>query len=533
MVRLGAVLLFVGCIPALAVAQLSSQLVLTSADPAPGFSGGLTYRSFFAPSINANGQLLVSGFPPVSAPNSAIWRGTPGNIQLVAKAGDPVPGAPGLTFESTYFHGMINDNGEVAFFGVFTGASFPNNQGVIMGTPGNLQTLARPPLPAAGQPAGVNYSQMFSVGSFSNAGVMYQAVLSGTPNTSATFAGGGTVPHGTILQINQPAPGISGAFLNFRQIINYTNSGRLALHSTTTVSGGGAGPTGIWQGLPASLTLAARTGTSAPGVSGATFSSLNVPWSSHDGNSMVFSGVMSGAGINAFNSSALWVGAPGSLTMVARQGNQAAGFAAGITYDTLVTSVNLRHSNVGLALDGFVSGVGISSANNEALWISQGSTMNLAVRESQQMPGGPNGVLFGSFNTANNMSMNSDGYLAFQSSLTGTGVNSTNNDSIWVGGPNGELLFIARTGDTINAGSLGMRTISALSIGPAGLSDGDLLAWKADFTDGSSAIYVTAIPEPSTVVLSLVSIGLMAGYGYRRYRVRRQLVDCDVTVEEG
>lgn len=494
-----------------AAQQLTSQLVVSSTDQAPGHAAGLTYRVFFAPAINANGQLAIAGFPATSGSNSAIWVGAPGNIQLVAKTGDAVPGAAGLTFSSTYFNYGINDNGQVAFFAELTGASFPNNRAVVVGTPSGLQVLARPPGAAAGQPGGVTYQQLFSVDSVSNAGVMYGAVLAGTPNTSATFVGGGTQPHQAVLQINQALPGISGATLNFPQVINYTNSGKFALHASTFAAGGGAGPTGIWLGPPSDLALAARTGGAAPGVTGATFSTLNVPWASQDGSKLAFTGVMNG--VPSSTTSGLWVGAPGSLQLAAREGSQAAGFGTGVRYDTIVAGTQMRFSDVGVALDGFVTGTGISSTNNEAVWISTGAAMQLVAREGQQLPGGPAGVLLGSFNTGNNMSMNRNGLLAMEATLTGTGVTGSNNDVLLVARPDGTLEVVARSGDVMDLGSLGLKTISGVVLSPGGMGDGNLLAWKADFTDGTSAIFVTPVPEPGLVLV--VAAGFLA---WRRAR---------------
>jgi hypothetical protein len=109
--------------------------------------------------------------------------------------------------------------------------------------------------------------------------------------------------------------------------------------------------------------------------------------------------------------------------------------------------------------------------------------------------------------------LNNAGQIAIRGGLYGSGVDSTNNDGIWATDRTGALQLIARRGDPLEVAPGDFRTISGLNfVGNTGTSDGrpshfnnlGQLAFSAEFTDGSSGIFVSnrvAIPEPATALL--------------------------------
>jgi hypothetical protein len=110
------------------------QLVASSQTAAPGVVGS-DFRSFVEPVMNNAGQVAfeadLTGFV------ESLWRGTPGNLQVLLREGDPAPvGVPGAVFvgSDTFSKVRFNDAGELAFVGQFFYAGVPpnNNTGLFV-----------------------------------------------------------------------------------------------------------------------------------------------------------------------------------------------------------------------------------------------------------------------------------------------------------------------------------------------------------------------------------------------------------------
>ena len=78
------------------LAQVPVTLVAREGDPAPGAGDGVVFENLFAPSINNANEVLfaavLSGTGVASDNKDGIWTGPPGNLQLLARDGDPAPG---------------------------------------------------------------------------------------------------------------------------------------------------------------------------------------------------------------------------------------------------------------------------------------------------------------------------------------------------------------------------------------------------------------------------------------------------------
>jgi hypothetical protein len=91
--------------------------------PAPGVPTGIFWQDFHSPEINAGGRLavhaLVNGPGTNGQNNSGIWaEDAAGNLQLIAREGDPIPGGGGLVFGGSgdvFSEVAINARGQVAF----------------------------------------------------------------------------------------------------------------------------------------------------------------------------------------------------------------------------------------------------------------------------------------------------------------------------------------------------------------------------------------------------------------------------------
>src|SRR5688500_16355367 len=116
-----------------------------------------------------------------------------------------------------------------------------------------------------------------------------------------------------------------------------TNNGRYAFHAVFAQGTGSvtaANDTGLLSGTLSSpnLQLVAREGSAAPGTTGV-FTSLDGVLLHEDGNVAFRASLLSGTGgVTVNDDSGLWTGLSSSPTLLAREGSQAGGLAAGVNY---------------------------------------------------------------------------------------------------------------------------------------------------------------------------------------------------------
>jgi hypothetical protein len=168
---------------------------------------------------------------------------------------------------------------------------------------------------------------------------------------------------------------------------------------------------------------------------------------------------------------------------------------------------------------------------NSGIWVERGGTLAPLVMTSNAAPGLGAGAKFSGFGTP---TINADGRVAFWASLLDGegGVTQDNDTGIWVQDRAGNLRLVALEGQQLDVDSgagLDMRTISSLTFGPdvtyffgegSGNEDGrpshfnnhGRLTFWAEFTDGSSGVFVTTVPEPATqLMMALAWLAAFAG----------------------
>ena len=117
-----------------------------------------------------------------------------------------------------------------------------------------------------------------------------------------------------------------------------------------------------------------------------------------------FQAPLSGPGIDDSNSESIWSEGSGTLKLVARDGDPAPGFPAGVTFgpDTGVpgergsfgTIVNINSAGQTL-FDAKIAGPGIDFENDDVLWSEGSGTLAALAIERMHPPGGPAGSEFG------------------------------------------------------------------------------------------------------------------------------------------
>lgn len=323
-------------------------LLARDGDQAPGTLPGVIFGrvsgffSFSSPSLNMTGESAFLGYldgPDVVSPGneSGLWIGSPGNLSLLARAGDPAPGmAAGVTYAS-FAAPSVNEASQVVFGAALRGpgVTAENREGIFRGDSNNLGLVVRTGNLAPG--AGANFSWLSALTINSTGECAFFAKIAGAGVTSANdfglwFVASATV--GLVAREGDPAPGAAAGvtFLNFgagtstavRQTPRINSQGETAFLAFVTGPGITTGnDSGIWMGEPGSMRRIVAEGDTAPDLSdGALFGDIQEgPIAMNDRGEVVFFNRLAGPGVTTANDGSLWfVDAQGGLTLILREG---------------------------------------------------------------------------------------------------------------------------------------------------------------------------------------------------------------------
>ena len=302
-------------------------------------------------------------------------------------------------------------------------------------------------------------------------------------------------------------PGLAGKLFSTFTGPALNDSGWAAYRAV--ISGSGVLPatnTGIWVDSGTASALLARTGNAAPGVTGGIFASLGDAALSSSART-AFYGTLTGKLISSTNNSAIWTNAFGALAKVARTGDAAAGCPAGATFASF-GKLTLPKLGGPIFLANLTVGPGaVTTANNQGIWVANGVGLNkLLVRKGVPVKIGtltktiktlsafttPTGqgrqfsdtgtlvclaaytdgtqsilkvsklgvltavawnknlapqIASSVFISFGNPVIDSTDFTAFQATVAGAGVSTTNNSGIWADAGKG-LALVTRTGTT-------------------------------------------------------------------------------------
>src|SRR5688500_13315853 len=97
-------------------------------------------------------------------------------------------------------------------------------------------------------------------------------------------------------------------------------------------------------------------------------------------------GTVLGTGISGANNSGIWSGAPGALTLVAREGVSAPGTESGVAFsgfgDPLINAAGQ------IAFLGYLRGTSLAYTKDSGIWMGTSSSVSLIAREGSAAPGG-------------------------------------------------------------------------------------------------------------------------------------------------
>jgi hypothetical protein len=244
---------------------------------------------------------------------------------------------------------------------------------------------------------------------------------------------------------------------------------------------------------------------------------------------VTFNGWLSGPDVTAANDNGIWSDVSGSLSLVVRAGDHAPGTPSGVAFQE-ISDTNVFFNGSGkIAFAAGLTGAGADATNSYGIWSNRSGAFGPVMREGDSAPG-VNGKVFGSFG---NVFFNDAGQVAFRGYLSDPGVvsnwSSSAIDGLWGQDNAGNLHLIVLKGGQIEVTPGDVRTVKSFDYVDSSFDnlngDGSSLAFNgrgqfafhADFTDGSSGIFVSdvaTIPEPGC--LALLTLGMFTISSRRR-----------------
>ncbi len=524
-----------------------SRIVAVTDQPAP--SSDQTFQGFSSPVISSSGDVAFQAFlsgPTTEFAPHGVFAGTVNDLQLVAAAGQMLPGDDAVRFRTPGPPQLLTADRRTLFYGQLINEGTVNSEndyGIWTGSPQAVQTMARRGDPAPGLPAGTSFSLFFAnPTSFGKVGLSASLQGPGVDafNDSAAWIGSLANPSHLqlIVRAGEQAPGL-GEDVSFRSLgtPSVNTQSNLVLGGIAFDASTDAFISGIWAGTPVDLRLLTSSQTAAPGVLDRNFESFGEPRINHRGD-VAFTGYLSvETPEQQRDDTGIWIGnvASGSLQAIAFEGGAANEFAPnalfrGSTpgvdpyYPAFSTSVLGGSGRV--AFSATVEGDGIDFDHNDAVWVSD-PTQDPAVRaraviarEGDQPPGTPDGTRFVGQDFGDDLLpaferplVASTGQIAFEASTSGPW--DEHGRGIWFTDLSGRLRLVAHTGTQLEVTPGDFRTISLLSLLAGGtsddgyaaaLNDASQIAYGASFTDGTAAVIVTTLVVGDTNADEIVSV---------------------------
>lgn len=507
----------------------SLKLITRQGDPAPDTPVGATFNQLLADNtiFNDVGQVafrasLNNGSGGITSSNdTGIWSQGNGSLALVAREGSEAPGLAGTNFQIFITH-SFNAAGQTAFHSILSSGL----QSVWSEGSGSLALLGQQQSQAAGAPLGAVYDGFGAPvinrsGHVAFAGAMFIGAGGVTVNDDNgvwSEAGGGGLA--LIARENSQAPDTpAGAVFDSFEDLNINDAGQTTFAGRLKTGAGGVtnlNRSGIWQQNGLTLDLLVRADTPAPGAPvGAKFGSISNPAINATGQLAFKGGFQQGpGGVDGTNDEAIFSDGSGTMSLVAREGSQAPGTAAGTLFSNSFGDATINAAGQ-TAFTAFLAGSATNS-NNQGLWAEDADhELHLIARKGDQIDlgGGDIRTLFG-FNAV--------------TFLDGTGGQSGSNNGI---DADGQLVFSAFFSDASQAILVSDLVASVPSV--AGDIDGDddvdgadylqiqrdnlvlISQWEVQYGTGPGSLSSsTAVPEPSSLLLLV--LGMMAIRGRAR-----------------
>ena len=511
---------FLAC-PGPVLSQVTSELVAASGQQAAGMPAGVRYSSIWSPYIDSAGNVAfaagLTGSGIVSGLNHrGVWYGEAGSLSLVARAGDPVPGAAGATF---YFDrvgvglsrsGQVVINASVRVPG--PGQSYTVSPRVWSGPPGALaihldeQNINEITGFGGFQPSEVTIGSIglrgvADSGEFLFDAYIYTKTIYGVDAYRSLFSAGGAEGLSLVYREGMRAPGSS---YNFQSVGTARMNAAGEVAFATVLDGGGPNANqAIYGGRPGSMLPRVIENQSVPsdqvGI-GSNFTQLRNPQGVElgDDGTLLF-GTDTNSGVFAV----LLQDASGRFSAAAKEGEAAPGMPPGVVFDSLSAK---SFAGGKVAIEARLAGPDVTTANQRALFVDR----SLVARQGSPAAGVEPDTAYSSFFFEG---MNARGQVAFSAYYTGASVTNDNGVGLYGTDPLGRPQLIVRKGDVLSvAGSDKIVRLVETNRGTSSLpgtvlSDSGRLAYTVWFADGTNAAFVADLGAASITDSFTVSAG--------------------------
>jgi hypothetical protein len=327
--------------------------------------------------------------------------------------------------------------------------------------------------------------------------ISFVAIVAGPAVTPSNRTGIWSWSAGTLARVvragevapERPAGSTFASFpLDFALVPPTAGGGKLAFGAT--VSGGGAGfanDEGMWVLGEGELRLIAGEGDPAPGLpAGVLLYAPALSVVDRTGH-VLLACRLGGPGTNSENDEAFWSDRTGSLAALLREGDAAPGMPQGVVFGGAGQYVGTGYTfgsmawsaDSKLAIQASVTGPGVTTFDNEAVFVERAGVLTRLAREGDAAPGG--GEFGGNTVIAQfgGLTVNRLEHAAFTARV---GVNGTTTYGLW-STHTGALALVARPGLPApgTADDFGYVTEGRLS-------DGGRIAFGASLADGGTPV---------------------------------------------
>ncbi len=405
----------------------------------PGFT--FTGFGFNQPQIDNAGNVLFAGGwqtgPGHFDTQGGIFYGGPGTVVPVQIEGEPAgfPQPDWAIFPAWQY--VLAETGTIVTR-TFVGVQGSGGSALYVGSPDALAVVAGTGLPAVGGAQGttMGISGVFRANGFGH--VLFGQDVSnprGSPPNCDTIAAGPASALSTLLQCDSQVPQIPGAtFAGGIFDLSYNDLGWAGFSSF--MEGPGIDITNhyaMFVGGPGDLQIVVREGDPAPGMpDGVTFLNFsNRPGQNTDGE-ILFFGVVQGPGITPANATGVWAGPREAPLPLIRNGDPAPGLPEGTTI-SLLDSANISDGHRVWYRAQF-SGPGVTPESDEAFWWGDLDDVSVVIREGDPAPGMSDGTTV-AFTTnpffRPILATNDTGDLLLSGFVSGADVTPANDYALW------------------------------------------------------------------------------------------------------
>ncbi|QDS99742.1 DUF7453 family protein [Adhaeretor mobilis] len=511
-------------------------------------SSGNAIESLGVPSLNGSGQsAFYAELFTASNRTSLLIERSAGSLTVVAQHGDTGPGE-GVTIDdvraSQSSSPPLNNAGVTAFAaGLFgPGVGLFNRDAVLRDSGGALELVAPSGDAVPGAEVGFDFIPSLHLNNSGQAAFM--AELFGTSvdqsNDFGVFREDAVGELATVAREGDFLPQSSLQFFfpaTARGLwtVSLNDRGQTAFAGLLTGRGAGAGNNlAIFsEGNGNGVEIVARSGSTAPSLpDGEQFSRFGIPKLNNLGHSAFFA-ELAGASVTESTDYGLFrTTASGDTVIVARDGGAAPDMPEAVVFDFNYTVVRGGFGEEGPSFNdvdqtAFIASLTgtdpVSGFANQGIFRGESDgELHLVARSGEEAPGRSDGAYLRDFSQ---LALNDNGQIAVLASLEID--DSFGGRSILAQDTAGILHTIASTGDELNLSNdpsqLDLSTVERLSFaGDAAWNARGQIAFKAEFTDGTSGVFISnlvAVPEPASWTL-LGGLLLVVNWRMKRRKLR-------------